>query len=214
MSGIPVDEPGPPNSGKGGRPRKPAVDPERRAEVARQLGLDDNDENRWAKELDLSLRDEKWLSGGPVPEVSYAPGAEQSKRRKGNPKKFTPEHELELESAKRLADLGYAVEIQVDEVDNPDSEDAKRRHRIGLPDLSSGMEIKTLPTASTYNTVVSHVGSAKKKSAVSVMLDFRGNKMLASESIDSFVDKAMARKGLRHAVVIYPDGSYGIKTKK
>ncbi len=60
-----MDELGPPNSGRGGRPRKPAVDPERRAEVVRQLGLDDNDENRAVIELDLLLRDERWLAGGP-----------------------------------------------------------------------------------------------------------------------------------------------------
>ncbi|WP_251158277.1 hypothetical protein [Caniella muris] len=214
MSGIPVDELGPPNSGVGGRPRKPAVDPERRAEVARQLGLDDNDENRWAIELDLSLRDERWLAGGPTPGITYAPGAEESKRRKGNPKLFTKEHEVERETVGLSAAMGYASEFQKDEIPNPDPEDAKRRPRIGLPDLSSGMEVKTLRNASSYNTVARHASSSKSKGAMSTMMSFYGNESLTASKIDEYVEKAMTAKRLRHVVVIYPDGTHSIKVKK
>ncbi len=214
MAGTPVDELGPPNSGVGGRPRKPAVDPERRAEVARQLGLDDNDENRWAIELDLSLRDERWLAGGPTPGITYAPGAEESKRRKGNPKLFTKEHEVERGTVRLSAALGYASEFQEDEIPNPDPEDAKRRPRIGLPDLSSGMEVKTLRNASSYNTVATHAASARSKGSVSTLMNFMNNESLTKTIIDKYVIKAMDDKGLRHVVIIYPDGSHSVRIKK
>lgn len=58
------------------------------------------------------------------------------------------------------------------------------------------------------------MANAKKKGAVSVLLDYSGNSALSAEEIDSITDKALARKGMKHALVLYPDGSFRVITRK
>ena len=49
--------------------------------------------------------------------------------------------------------------------------------QVGLPDLKSGLEIKTLENATSYNTINGYLKSASKKKAQAVIFDNYKNSM-------------------------------------
>lgn len=111
---------------------------------------------------EMKLRNVQWLMNGMTPEPGYE--NEEARALKYQTKQSTMQHEKELKTAERIAKYGFDVTFIVDEV----TIDGKR---IGLPDLKSNLEIKTLEDATSYNTINGYLKSASKKKAQAIIFD-------------------------------------------
>lgn len=151
-------------------------------------------------------RDPKWLYEGKVPEVGYADEEARAfklKARKTDRKSF----DLEMASAKRLAERGYRVVFQIDERRNT-GPDANGRPIIGYADLVGGIEIKNCLAATSANTLQSHVSSFKKKiGATCLFFDFSGNSYLEDDEARVLVEGALASKLVDKALVLFANGN-------
>lgn len=131
---------------------------ERMALIEEQTGLkfgDGGDMSALSREM--GLRDARWLMDGTIPKPEYE--SEEAKAFKFKNKRSTEDHKKELETARILAESGFDAIFVIDE-----KIDEASGKTIGLADLKSGLEIKTLNGATSENTINGHLKNASKKS--------------------------------------------------
>ena len=111
----------------------------------------------------LELKDTQWLYDGTIPEPSYE--SEEVREFKFKNKQSTNQHKRELKTSRRIAPFGFDLTFVVDEI-------TIGGKRVGLADLKSGLEIKTLEEASSYNTIDNHLrDTSRKNNAKAVIFD-------------------------------------------
>lgn len=118
---------------------------------------------------EMKLRNAQWLMDGATPKFDTYE-SEEAKAFKYQNKQSTKQHEKELKTAERIAKYGFDTTFIIDEI----TIDGKQ---VGLTDLKSGLEIKTLENATSYNTINGYLKSASKKKAQAVIFDNYENSM-------------------------------------
>ncbi len=149
----------------------------------------------------MRLRDRGWLYFGDDPEIEYADESVITKKNlNGTEKK---QHELERRTASKLNSLGFSTVFQNDEIVNDEG------LTIGLPDLSNGVELKTIYEASSENTISKHIGKSKKKSGLSaIVVDVSENNNLDDAKAIEYVRKSIARHNIKFPIyVLKHDGN-------
>ena len=137
---------------------------ERMWAIEEQTGLRfGNKADMSALSREMKLRNRQWLLDGTIPRYdSYE--SKETRAFKYQTKQSTAHHEKELKTAKRIAEYGFDTTFVIDET----TVDGRR---IGLADLKSGLEIKTLEGATSYNTINGYLKSASKKNAIAIIFD-------------------------------------------
>ncbi len=140
--------------------------------IEKQTGLRfSNKKDLSALSKEMKLRDKQWLIDGTIPKPRYESEAVREFKYKN--KQSTKQHEVELETAKLLTESGFDVTFVIDEII-----DQQTGATIGLADLRSGLEIKTLRDATSENTINSHLKNAsKKRNITAVIFDNSSNKL-------------------------------------
>ena len=134
----------------------------------------------------MRLRDKDWLYYGKKPDIEYADNSVIAKKSKNRTER--EQHELERITAKKLNNLGFSTKFQDDERVNADGSTA------GLPDLSSGIELKTVYKAASENTINKHIGNSKKKEGLTaIVLDVSENNKLDDQKAIEFARKSSSR---------------------
>jgi len=133
------------------------------------------------------FRDREWLRTGKTPTVGY--DSEKTREKKAKDK----DHPKEFRTATVLASHGYAVVFRDDEPSIPNP-NGKGTITLGLPDLASGVEIKTLDGAKTYNTFSSQISSgAGKKGLTRLVIDVSQNPYVSDELATEWVARRIGR---------------------
>lgn len=137
---------------------------DRMALIEKQTGLKfSNKEDLSALSKEMKLRDKQWLMNGKTPKPEYESEAVREFKYKN--KQSAKQHEIELETAKRITSYGFDATFVIDEI-------VINGKVIGLADLKTGFEIKTLQKASSYNTIDNHLRDvSRKKNATAVVFD-------------------------------------------
>ena len=165
---------------------------DRMAMIEQQTGLKfGKDSDMSALSNEMKLRNAQWLMNGTTQEPGYE--NEESRALKYQTKQSTMQHEKELKTAERIAGYGFDVTFIVDEV----TIDGKR---IGLPDLKSNLEIKTLEDATSYNTINGYLKSASKKKAQAIIFDNYENSLEDDDLVEMINRSQSFSKG---SVYIY-----------
>ena len=134
----------------------------------------------------MRLRDPNWLYYGKKPDIEYADNSVIAKKSKNRTER--EQHELERITATKLNNLGFSTKFQDDERVNADGLTA------GLPDLSSGIELKTVYKAASENTINKHIGNSKKKEGLTaIVLDVSENNKLDDQKAIEFARKSTSR---------------------
>lgn len=139
--------------------------------MEKQTGLKfKNKEDLPALSREMKLRDKQWLMDGTIPEPSYA--SEAVREFKTRTKQASQAHNQELETVKAIQQGGFAGIFVQDEVFNEET-----RKIDGYADLESGLEMKTLTNAKSYNTINGYIKetSKRKKNAIALLFDNRAN---------------------------------------
>lgn len=163
-------------------------------------------------ELDdyLALYDADWLRYGDAVEVGYLDGALEKKTLNGSERR---KHELELQTAEVLRGHGLRVTFQVDEVATLDAEG--RHVVLGLPDLDTGVEIKTVYQATSENTISKHLASAAGKAGVKrTVIDVSRNPNLTDAEARVMISAGLKRHGLYSAFMLGHDGGIELVLSK
>ena len=120
---------------------------------AETLGLQSTHENLNKIITEVETRDFSWLNGGRVPEVTYASESIKYSVTVNNP--------WEGRTAHRLAKVGIKPDFQVD-YKTVKTDGVARR--VGLPDFSNGIEIKTpRDSNNAYGAVKNYVGKTNER---------------------------------------------------
>ncbi len=141
--------------------------------IEKQTGLKfKNKEDLPALSKEMKLRDKQWLMNGKIPEPRYE--SEAVREFKTRTKQAAQAHNQELKTVEAIRQDGFAVVFVQDEVFNK-----KTRKIDSYADLESGLEIKTLINAKSYNTINGYIKetSKKKKNAIALLFDNRANNL-------------------------------------
>lgn len=179
---------------------------ERMATMERETGLRFGDDSGQMSALtaDMRLRDPGWLTFGREPEVGYADETVRAK------KVAERGHAAELATAERLRAHGYRVTFVDDAVLELDPSTGQKRLR-GLPDLDTGLEIKSVRSATSENTISKHIANAKGKRGLSqVVIDVSENPGLSDAEARAMVTRSLRRHGMASAMLLRHDG--GLET--
>lgn len=134
---------------------------------------------------EMKLRNAKWLMDGTTPKFDVYE-SEETKAFKYQNKQSTEQHEKELRTADRIAKYGFDTTFVIDEI-----RDLKENRIIGLADLKSGLELKTLENASSYNTIDGYIAqTGKKQNATALIFDNYENDDLSDETLVEWINKS------------------------
>lgn len=112
---------------------------------------------------EIETRDWRWLYTGRAPTITFETTELELETKKERPQ--------EIKTAGRLRKFGIAPDFAVDSICFVDEETGFVK-RIGLADFASGYEIKTLESATSYNTINGYLkNTSKKKNAKYVCFD-------------------------------------------
>lgn len=153
---------------------------------------------------EMKLRDPKWLLDGTVPKPSYE--SEEARAFKNKNKQARKQHADELRTAERISVFGFDTTFIIDEIEGENKGDT-----IGLADLKSGLELKTLDKAARFSTIDGHIDSASNKNAKGLLLDNYDNELLSDEKLKEWILKS--RRFKRGPVYIYGHDGKVIKTR-
>ena len=121
-----------------------------------QTGLSFADSKASRKLSDfIALHDRDWLLTGKVSEVGYEDEVTQAKKLKDK------DHPAEVRVANRLRVHGFRTVFVDHEASVPD-EETGRLQIVGLPDLDTGLEIKTYPRPRARTLSASTLGQRRK----------------------------------------------------
>lgn len=147
---------------------------------------------------EIEFRDPEWFAHGKVPNVEFA--SEQVMRRATDAEKRT---------ASRLA--GHGVKPVFIQDYMMVAGDGKRKHKIGLPDLENGIEIKTLGSSgNAWGAVDNYLESSSgKKGLKCVVIDNRESQRITDDELMKAATKVLLDypdiPGLR---LLLKDGSF------
>lgn len=145
---------------------------------------------------EMKLRNAQWLMDGATPKFDTYE-SEEAKVFKYQNKQSIKQHEKELKTAERIAKYGFDTTFVIDEIDGED-----KGVTIGLADLKTGLEIKTLEDASSYNTVDGYIAqTSKKQNATALVFDNYDNKDLSDETLEVWINKS--RRFRRGSIYIF-----------
>ena len=134
---------------------------------------------------EMKLRNAQWLMDGATPKFDTYE-SEEAKAFKYQNKQSTKQHEKELKTAERIAKYGFDTTFVIDEI-----RDLKENRIIGLADLKSGLELKTLENASSYNTIDGYIAqTSKKQNATALIFDNYDNEDLSDETLAEWINKS------------------------
>ena len=147
--------------------------------LAARGGEELRDYESWKCSIELAemrWRDRHWLNTGELPEITFAsPKVEQEILKK---------RPHELRTAQRLRRQGVKCEFIEDTKTIADLNG--RNQTVGLPDLSGGIELKTLQETNSQNTIRSHLGRASRKlGCTHVVFDNFENEKWSDEQLKS-----------------------------
>lgn len=144
---------------------------------------------------ELKLRNDQWLMNGTIQKFDTYE-REEAKAFKFQNKQATEQHEKELKTAERIAKYGFDTTFVIDEIEGED-----KGVTIGLADLKTGLEIKTLEDASSYNTIDGYIAqTSKKQNAVALIFDNFDND-LYDETLEEWIKKS--RRFRRGSIYIF-----------
>lgn len=148
---------------------------------------------------EMARRDREWLRTGKVPEVGYETESLRSEIERKRP--------WEKRTAERLSSHGVLSLFQIDEREYIDDKTGLKQ-KVGLPDLFGGIEIKTLGSAASRNTINGYLKNAsRKEGARTVVFDNSENENLNDSNLIELLDKCPSFK--RGSVyVLTHDGGY------
>lgn len=175
-------------------PALEGYDPDGMRQRLLQCGKDfGGGENNWNRSMEAAkYYDREWLRTGERPEVGYASDAVWEKKW-SDPRA----HGLERGTAEILADHGFKIVFQDDEINGIPNPNGLGTITVGLPDLDTGVEIKTLYGASTYNTFSSHISNGASKAGLDlIVVDVNSNYR---------VDDAQSREWITRRLKRYPE---------
>lgn len=186
---------------EGWRPKEALA---RLSEIERETGCKVDGKNWKANETvteSMLLRDKDWLYYGKTPKIEYADDSVIAKKNRNGTER--EQHGLELITASKLNAIGFKTVFQDDERLNSDGS------TTGLPDLSNGIELKTVYKAASENTISKHIGNCKKKDGLTaIVLDVSENTHLDDSRAIEFARRSVSRHGIGVAVyVLKHDGS-------
>ena len=165
----------------------------RMAMIEQQTGLKfGSSSDMSALSREMKLRNAQWLMNGATPKFDSYESAEVKAFKYQN-KQSTEQHKKELKTAERIAEYGFDTTFVMNEI----TIDGKQ---VGLPDLKSGLEIKTLENATSYNTINGYLKSASKKKAQAVIFDNYKNS-LGDDTLVEMIDRS--RSFSKGSVYIY-----------
>lgn len=145
---------------------------------------------------EMKLRNAQWLMDGTTPRFDTYE-SEEAKAFKYQNKQSTEQHEKELKTAERIAKYGFDTTFVIDEIEGED-----KGVTIGLADLKTGLEIKTLEDASSYNTIDGYIAqTSKKQNATALVFDNYDNKDLSDETLEEWINKS--RRFRRGSIYIF-----------
>lgn len=144
---------------------------------------------------EMKLRDSQWLVDGTIPKFdSYE--SEEARVFKTKNKQAIKQHALELKTAERIAKYGFDTTFGIDEI-----WDLEENRIIGLADIITGLEIKTLEDASSYNTIDGYIAqTSKKQNATALIFDNFDNE-LSDETLEEWINQS--RRFKRGSIYIY-----------
>lgn len=131
---------------------------------------------------EMDWRDRQWLFDGTEPDITFeTPQLEQQIRK---------EHPQEIDTAKRLRELGVPPHFVVDTETYFDEEKGIEQTR-GLADWEGGIEIKTLLNTGSRNTINAHLKDASgKRNAIRVIFDNTDNKALTDDGLKEILSSS------------------------
>ena len=182
---------------------------ERMTELAASLDIDDWTVAAADKELtkvlnrELAKRDKRWVLNGKPPIVEF-----ENKLAKKNV------HTHEFEQAKRLSQHGIKCVFQVDYEVDEKTKGTARQKIVGKPDLSNGIELKSLKeTSNLRKRVEKNLRNAyKKKTLKECNFDATGT-MFTSEEIEKCLRLEAKLRGVKTVSYIDSTGKYYRKIK-
>lgn len=151
---------------------------------------------------EAELRDFRWLNSERHSGIEFTDAsvrADKEKRWKSDPG--------EKVTAEKLNLLGYRTEFWEDEVHEPNP-NGKGTVTHSRPDLSTGVEIKTIYQSASENTFKKHMKSARGKRGLRfVVIDLSENGNVSQEDALRWVKKYMARYGIVETRILWPSGA-------
>lgn len=138
-----------------------------KAERAEYKGSNDSERYRRFENArvmrEIETRDWRWLYTGDIPKITFDSTGLEDETRKERPQ--------EIATANRLRAFGVATNFVKDSTDYIDPLTGFVQH-VGLADFENGYEIKTLESATSYNTINGYLkNTSKKKNARYVCFD-------------------------------------------
>lgn len=138
-----------------------------KAERAKYKGSNDSERYRRFENArvmrEIETRDWRWLYTGDIPKITFDSTGLEDETRKERPQ--------EIATANRLRAFGVATNFVKDSTDYIDPLTGFVQHG-GLADFENGYEIKTLESATSYNTINGYLkNTSKKKNARYVCFD-------------------------------------------
>lgn len=165
--------------------------------IERETGLSffDSRNSKILKEF-LELHDAGWITSGVTPEVEYA---DEFVRKK---KMADANHAAEIRTANRLRRFGIRT-VFVDDEPSRFDESKGIYQVVGLPDLDSGLEIKSVSSASSENTISKHIGKSKKKAGYKqVVIDVSENTSIDDDTARAMIANSLRRHGMQNALMV------------
>lgn len=149
---------------------------------------------------EIELRDPVWFTSGEHSGIQFADDAvkaDKLRRWRSDPG--------ERVTAEKLNGIGYRTEFWEDEIHRPNPS-GKGTVTISRPDLSTGIELKTLYGATSENTFKKHMRSARGKRGLRfVVFDLSENESVSHDDARGWIVKYMARYGIRETRVMWQD---------
>ena len=142
---------------------------------------------------DLRLRSEQWLLGGAAPSVTFA-----EEILNGSYKHPEPH---EVDAAAILAAHGYRAHFVKDRRELPDG------RCIGLPDLESGVELKSLINAKSVSAIDRHLRDASEKQGLSLCVIDNSKGILDDDECEKKIVEKMAKRHVKDALLITSGGA-------
>lgn len=169
--------------------------------MEKQTGLSFADKNASRKLSEfMALHDRGWLLTGKVPEVGYADEETKAKKLKDK------DHPAEVRAANRLRVHGFRTVFVDDEVPVL-NEETGRWQIVGLPDLDTGLEIKSVQSAKSENTISKHIGKTKRKQGYKqIVIDVSENPSISDEEARDMIASSLRRHSMPGALMVNHEG--------
>lgn len=146
---------------------------------------------------EVETRDWRWLNTGDLPKITFESEALENEIMESRPQ--------EIKTAEILRAFGVPVDFEVDvrKYINDDGQEIS----VGLADFASGYEIKTLESASTYNTINGYIKNASKKENARFLCFDNSDGGIDDDELIRFIKKSRAFKRGR-IYIISSTGEY------